>query len=231
MSFQKNMSVDFGTAKSGLDTVEYQLYNANGTTNGSVVTTGITEIPDGTYTALVTFPNAFQGLIRWSSGEGTPVYASEDVNALDTTLDVLNNLVPGGYAVGSAGYVLGHIGNAAITVQSQVGPGGAITLFEGYDQTITLTDSTDSWPDFAEGDVLTLITNLKKGDYTPFTAVGTVEPLTGTGKVATFALTATQTATLVAGVGKYDLQQTRTADGELVAIAKGGTVTAVAKPG
>lgn len=166
-----------------------------------------------------------------SSSHDTVGTFGHQLNSVGASADPLQNPVPGGYAPGQAGYILGRLSNAAITVQSQVAANGGIRIYASYDQVITLTDSTNSWPDFEEDDVLTLVTNLSGQGDVPFEAVGTVSPLTGTGKVATFNLTFTQTDGLVAKTGKYDLQQTIASTGRKIVIAKGGTAIAVPKPG
>src|SRR6478609_4054877 len=118
MSSQLNKSVDFGPTQAALLTVQYRLYNPDGTPNGSAITTGITEVYPGAYTALVTAPTGFKGLIVWNTGGVSPKYASEDLNAVDTSSDPLYNLVPSSYPVGSAGYALGLLGTGQTSVLS-----------------------------------------------------------------------------------------------------------------
>lgn len=90
MSYQHYQSVVFGTSKAGLATVGYALYNADGSSNGTRQTTGVQDLHGGSYGALVTFPDAFQGRLTWDTGETTPVYASENIN--DYRLDLSQNV-------------------------------------------------------------------------------------------------------------------------------------------
>jgi hypothetical protein len=83
MAYTAFTTVTFGPAKAGLGTVGYRLYNADGSTNGARVATGITERSPGTYGATITFPDSFVGEVRWDTGEGTPAYASSPVNPGD----------------------------------------------------------------------------------------------------------------------------------------------------
>ena len=92
-------SVAFGTSKVGLSTVAYQLRDPDGAPNGSQVATGIVELGAGQYGALVNFPDSFQGFITWTSGEVSPVHATEEVdltfqsniNANSTILQLIKN--------------------------------------------------------------------------------------------------------------------------------------------
>lgn len=81
MAYTLYRQCNFGIAKTGLATVGYRLYLANGTASGARITAGVAERgATGIYGASVTFPDAFVGELRWDTGEGTPAYASEDVN-------------------------------------------------------------------------------------------------------------------------------------------------------
>lgn len=81
--YQKYKQVAFGASKTGLSTVGYLLYYADGSAVPmSRVTAGITERGTGTgnYGVVVTFPKNFVGEIRWDTGGGSPIYASEEIN-------------------------------------------------------------------------------------------------------------------------------------------------------
>lgn len=82
MSYTRFKIASFGQLNSGLATVGYALFNADGTTNGSRITSGILErgTGSGVYAATVTYPDSFIGEIRWDTGTVTPLYASEDIN-------------------------------------------------------------------------------------------------------------------------------------------------------
>lgn len=76
MAFNQYREVYFYTT--GLTTVGYQLFNPDGTPNGSRISIGITERFDSVYGAFVSFPDDFDGEIRWDTGEDIPIYASEE---------------------------------------------------------------------------------------------------------------------------------------------------------
>lgn len=79
MSVQQNKIAAFGQSQTGLTTVGYRLVTSAGTV-GSRVTSGVYEVGGGAYGALVTFPDAFIGTLRWDSG-GSPLrYASEAID-------------------------------------------------------------------------------------------------------------------------------------------------------
>ncbi|HZO90523.1 MAG TPA: hypothetical protein VFB38_19505 [Chthonomonadaceae bacterium] len=83
MAYTRLKAVDFGTSKTGLTTVGYRLLNADGTVNTARTTAGVVEAPagSGSYQAAVTFPDGFSGKLTWDTGEATPKYAHEDINA------------------------------------------------------------------------------------------------------------------------------------------------------
>jgi hypothetical protein len=82
MAYTRFKTVNFGSAKGGLTTVGYQLFNADGTANGSRITAGVTErgANTGLYGASVSFPDGFQGELRWDTGGSNPAFASEEIN-------------------------------------------------------------------------------------------------------------------------------------------------------
>ncbi|HZP80709.1 MAG TPA: hypothetical protein VFB21_03645 [Chthonomonadaceae bacterium] len=82
MAYTRFKTVNFGSAKGGLTTVGYQLFNADGTANGARITTGVTErgANTGLYGASVSFPDGFQGELRWDTGGSSPATASEEIN-------------------------------------------------------------------------------------------------------------------------------------------------------
>lgn len=78
-------TVNFGTAKSGLATVGYTLYNPDLTEKKARTTTGVSEILSGTgiYRAEVEFDKGWSGIILWDTGEATKRYGSEQFNAAE----------------------------------------------------------------------------------------------------------------------------------------------------
>ncbi|MBN2581417.1 MAG: hypothetical protein JXB10_20720 [Pirellulales bacterium] len=82
MSTIRYFQVDFGPAKTGLEAVGYQLYQAaDGTPSGSRITAGVFEIAHGKYGAVVDVANCPIGCIEWDTGEASPLYAGEDYGA------------------------------------------------------------------------------------------------------------------------------------------------------
>lgn len=78
MSYTRLKSVDFGPAKSGLTTVRYTLDDGDTWTASGVVESAA---QPGLYSATVTFPNGFTGLLTWDTGEVSgSVQASEEIN-------------------------------------------------------------------------------------------------------------------------------------------------------
>lgn len=79
MSIQSIKSVNFAT--SGLTTVGYQLLNPDKTVKQARTTEGVSEIgATGIYCCLMTFDDAWTGIILWDTGEAEPTYAIEDFN-------------------------------------------------------------------------------------------------------------------------------------------------------
>lgn len=73
-------SVNFGTAHASLSTVGYTLKNFDGTTKLARATAGIVELvtAKGIYGGNIAFDDGWDGFIIWDTGEGSPVYASEN---------------------------------------------------------------------------------------------------------------------------------------------------------
>lgn len=82
MAVSSYREVVFGIG--GLTTVGYRLFEPDGDPVGARITSGITErgTNTGIYGALVSLPDDFEGEIRWDTGGGSPIYASEDIHAL-----------------------------------------------------------------------------------------------------------------------------------------------------
>lgn len=81
MAYTLVLAVGFGSTKTGLATVGYQLKNADGTNNGSRISgTAIKEIGAGYYQASVSIPDGHTGGILWDTGEAPPKYAYQDIN-------------------------------------------------------------------------------------------------------------------------------------------------------
>jgi hypothetical protein len=79
----------FGSGKTGLATVGYQLRGAGGAAIGARVTAGVYEIGGGAYGVDIILPNDCKG-IEWDTGEATPKFAFEDLRA-DFIQQLLHN--------------------------------------------------------------------------------------------------------------------------------------------
>lgn len=117
--------------------------------------------------------------------------------------DPLLNAVPGAYAQGTAGYILGSINPAQVTITSPVAADGtSITIVRGDDYLLTdnraLTFTGSTWQTLTGGSV-TLKVNFA-GTVTSY--AGTV-----TGAQACYvALTDAETAAMPLGTYDYDLE-------------------------
>lgn len=82
MAYIRFKTAAFGLANGSLATVGYELYNPDGSANGSRITTGVAErgTGSGVYGASVSFPDGFVGEIRWDTGGVTVLFAAEEVN-------------------------------------------------------------------------------------------------------------------------------------------------------
>jgi hypothetical protein len=78
MAYPEYRIVDFGSSQTGLSSVSYQLFSANGSSYGGAITSGIRELGGGAYGALITFPDNFVGYLQWNNGSG--VLAFDDIN-------------------------------------------------------------------------------------------------------------------------------------------------------
>lgn len=89
-------SVNFGTAKTGLSTVGYTLYDKTGSVLRSRSTSGVHELgTSGIYVAEINFPNEACVLL-WDSGEVTPRYAQDEstiqLNAIQDETDKIRTI-------------------------------------------------------------------------------------------------------------------------------------------
>jgi hypothetical protein len=96
MSYSLVKTFNAGSSRTGLSTVAYSI---DGGTNW--ITTGVSELPGvpGSYKATITFSDSFAGTLSWTTGDGSPRKASEEINP--------NVLAPTGLdaVVGSSGDV------------------------------------------------------------------------------------------------------------------------------
>lgn len=95
-------SVNFGPGKKGLDTVGFTLINSSGVVAVARSTTGVHEVGTNTgiYAAPITFNN-FVGSILWDTGGGSPVYATEEYNALEENVEFVKDIEGGRWTIDS----------------------------------------------------------------------------------------------------------------------------------
>lgn len=131
--------------------------------------------------------------------------------------DPLLNAVPGSYASGTAGYVLGSINPANVTVVSPVASDGtAISLVRGDDyanadgRALTFTGAT--WPTLTGGTVALKV--YMAGTVTSYAGV-----ITGA-QACYVALTDVQTAAMAVGTFAYDLEATLSG-GNVITLVQG----------
>jgi len=74
-----------GSSQTGLvGTIGITLLNSDGTTHTTRATANIYEIGGGCYGKDITFDDTMKGSIVWDTGGGSPVYAIEEYNYLDS---------------------------------------------------------------------------------------------------------------------------------------------------
>lgn len=78
-------TVNFGSRKKNLSTIGYTIKNYSGGTVEARKTDGVVELVDGIYTANISFPDNFQGVLIWDTGDATILYATEDIDTREVT--------------------------------------------------------------------------------------------------------------------------------------------------
>ena len=153
------------------------------------------------------------------SGHATAGTAGALLTASGAASDPLLNLVPGAYASGTAGYILGSINPAQVTVTSPVATDGtSISIIRGDDYRNAdgraLTFSGATWPTLTGGAVALIV----DVNGTPTSYAGVI-----TGAQSCYVeLTDTQTALLTPGAYDYDLQATLAGvDGSVITLVQG----------
>jgi hypothetical protein len=141
MAYNLLLGVSFGSTKTGLATVGYQLKNADGTNNGTRVTTGIYEIGAGYYQTTVSIPDGHIGGILWDTGEGTPKYVYDTINpGLDEYTDakISSRAVGVGAGTNTVTIILTETGGSPVI------PGATVTVKNQAGDTILAIDITDA---------------------------------------------------------------------------------------
>lgn len=139
MAYNLLLGVSFGSTKTGLTTVGYQLKNANGTNNGTRVTTGIYEIGSGYYQAVVSIPDGLVGGILWDTGEGTPKYVYGTINpGLDEYTDAKISSIGAGTGTNTVTITLTETGGTPVI------PSAAVAIKNQANDTLLATGTTDA---------------------------------------------------------------------------------------
>ena len=177
-----------------------------------------TRLPTASYTAAPTASSVADAV--WDealSGHATAGSAGAALAAAGGSADPLTNSVPGTYAQGTAGYILGSINPAQVTVVSPVTVDGtSIAIIRGDDYLLTdnraLTFTGATWPSIT-GASIALKVNFS----------GAIVSYTGTVTAADSCyveLTDTQTAAMATGTFDYDLEATLS-NGSIVTLVQG----------
>lgn len=177
-----------------------------------------TRLPTASYTAAPTASSVADAV--WDetlSGHATAGSAGAALSSAGGAADPLTNTVPGAYAQGTAGYILGSINPAQVTIVSPVSSDGtAITVLRGDDYLLTdnraLTFTGSTWPSII-GASIALKVNF----------AGTILSYTGTVTAADSCyveLTDTQTGAMATGTFDYDLEATLS-NGSIVTLVQG----------
>jgi hypothetical protein len=223
MSYSLYKTVSLGSSKAGLLTVGYRLYDADNTPNGARVASGIQDLAGGQYGALVTFPDSFSGRLTWDSGEGSPVYASEEINTPEAVdLSGLESAIADvEETVDLIKVKTDLLGVGSVKVSSPVASGGNATIVKGDDYLAAdgraLEWTSADWPDLTGA---TVAMKYKRRRDVVSVAAEVVTP-SGSEKKVRVELTRDVTSTLVAGESRT---QPRALAFDLEAILADGSV-------
>lgn len=158
------------------------------------------------------------------SGHAVAGSSGAALSAAGGAADPLLNDVPGSYAQGTAGYVLGSISPAQVTIASPVATDGTtITVVRGDDYLVansrSLTFTGTSWPTLTDGTVV-LKAKLKTGRGAQTATVQSYNAAVTGAQACRVELTDTQTAALSPGLYAYDLEATLSG-GAVVTLVQG----------
>ena len=175
-----------------------------------------TRLPAASYTAAPTAGTVADAILD-DEEVSAGVTVRQALAAAGGADDPLTNTVPGTYAQGTAGYILGSINPAQVTIVSPVSSDGmAITVLRGDDYLLTdnraLTFTGSTWPSIT-GASIALKVNF----------AGTILSYTGMVTAADSCyveLTDTQTGAMATGTFDYDLEATLS-NGSIVTLVQG----------
>lgn len=206
-------SSDFATTSSPGKILVTQLGGAWTTTASSVFTTAsLANAPGGGGSVTVGGYASGQDPATLVLGATASSWNSagtigQKINAAGGAADPLGNQVPGSYASGTAGYVLGHVNPAQVTVTSPVGIGGDFAVVAGCDykaadgRSIDFTDSASTWPNLTAASAVTLTVYPLPGSasLTPVSYSMSFVTVGSSNQKVRLELTAAQTATMPSG--------------------------------
>ena len=205
MSYTLPLTIKLLPTDTGL-TLKIQLVDADGSNNGSEITSGFTELGGGEYFKQLTVPDDFEGYAKVLSGSSTyqTSYAIgpgqyENNDASVAAVKAKTDLISSG---------------TAVSVVNPVASTGALTLIRGDDYGSTPGNlpqwSSDSWPDLTGATVEFSAKSERTGTVDLDGISMTVTDAGESTQTVSVTLTDTQTAALSPGVRAYlfDIQAT-----------------------
>ena len=128
MGITLTKTVNFGTARGGLSTIGFALYNSLGVATGSRSTTGVNEVGSSTgiYAASIKFDSIFSGTILWDSGESSnKAYAAEEYNSSDERIKFIEDMSAGKWHINDTAKQMIFYGSDNITEVARFGLSGS----------------------------------------------------------------------------------------------------------
>lgn len=225
MTYTLGFDFYIGIQNTGL-TMAGQILDSDGNDEGSEITTGITEIGDGHYYALVTtIPDAHRGAIKfYESGSATDPLATFAINPeegeyIDSAIsdidadDLLDVALSGHTTSGTVGAALNRLGTGIISSTSIVAADNTVTTYEGDDYNNTdgraldwTEESGSIWPTDLTGATISVTI----ADY-DVAFSGSVVTATGTSQKVRLELTSAQTTLIPPGSKTYMVRATLSA--------------------
>ncbi len=201
------LTIALPVGETGL-TLSAQLYNSDGTTNGSPVTTGFVERPTGSgnyFWTYAVFPDGFRGGVAiTAAGVFKMSFAMNPEEAENIDVKTSTRATP------TAG------APPAVTIVSPVLSSGNVQIVRGDDYanadgralTFDISDPGNFLPSLA-GATVRLKTGLpNRPNLAVLNVTGTVVTATGTTRTVRFELTSAQTAVLVPIAYNFDVEAT-----------------------
>jgi hypothetical protein len=215
--------VALGSSKANLTTVGYLLYDVEGNPSGSRITAGVENLSGGQFAALVTIPDDFRGYIKWDSGEGSPVYASDPINpeegennlSQDGLVSLIWSAVLSGYGPTTAGGILNRLSGGRFSLlNNPVSEDGVVlTLVRATDylakdgKDVSWTDAANLWPELTSASIRFQAVITAPGPNQRNAVINaTGRVITATGQDKSVSIDIPSSATnVVAGSGTYNV--------------------------